>query len=291
MKLAWATDIHLNFVSDSETARFCERVARSEAQALLLGGDIGEAADLDGVLAHLATTLQRPIYFVLGNHDYYGSDVQTVRDDVRALTSPWLHWLPATDVVPLTPDTALVGHGGWGDARAGDFAGSTAVLSDYLLIGDLREATPGHAVNPMAILDDKPALAGVMRTLGDDAATTMAPLLRKAAATSRRVLILTHVPPFPEACWHQGRTSHEHWLPMFTCQAVGEVLRDAAVDHPSCQFTVLCGHTHGSGQARILPNLMTYTRGARYGSPDFLLLDLTEADFELSTHNWTDALG
>ena len=78
---------------------------------------------------------------------------------------------------------------------------------------------------------------------------------------------------------------------MFTCQAVGKVLREAAVDHPSCQFTVLCGHTHGSGQARILPNLMTYTRGARYGSPDFLLLDLTEGDFGLSTHDWTDAIG
>ena len=88
MKLAWATDVHLNFVSDSETARFCERIAQSEAEALLLGGDIGEAADLEGTLALLATTLRRPIYFVLGNHDYYGSDVQTVRDSVRALTSP-----------------------------------------------------------------------------------------------------------------------------------------------------------------------------------------------------------
>ena len=287
MKLAWATDVHLNFVSDSETARFCERIAQSEAEALLLGGDIGEAADLEGTLALLATTLRRPIYFVLGNHDYYGSDVQTVRDSVRALTSPWLHWLPATDVVPLTPDTALIGHGGWGDARAGDFDGSTAVLSDYLLIGDLREATPGHAENPTAILDDKPALASVMRALGDDAATTVAPLLRHAAAASRRVLFLTHVPPFPEACWHQGKISHEHWLPMFTCQAVGNVLRETALDHPSSEFTVLCGHTHGSGQARILRNLMTYTRAAEYGRPIFLLLDLDEDDFGLSRHDWT----
>ena len=291
MKLAWATDIHLNFVSDAETARFCDRIAQSEAEAVLLGGDIGEASGLDASLSQLAATLQRPIYFVLGNHDYYGSHVQTVRKGVVALTSPWLHWLPAVGVVPLSPDTALVGHGGWGDARAGDFDGSTAVLSDYLLIGDLREATPGHVDNPASILDDKPALARVMRALGDDAAAAVAPPLEKAAATARRVLCLTHVPPFSEACWHEGKTSHEHWLPMFTCQAVGEVLHAAARDHPQCQFTVLCGHTHGSGQARLLPNLMTYTRGARYGSPDFLLLDLADADFGLSRYGWTDAVG
>ena len=190
--------------------------------------------------------------------------------------------------MPLTPDTALVGHGGWGDARAGDFDGSTAVLSDYLLIGDLREATPGHAENPTAILDDKPALASVMRALGDDAATTVAPLLRHAAAASRRVLFLTHVPPFPEACWHQGKISHEHWLPMFTCQAVGEMLRAIAWSHPSCEFTALCGHTHGTGQVVILPNLSVYTKGAQYGDPNFLLLDLAQPDCGLSGYDWTD---
>ena len=74
---------------------------------------------------------------------------------------------------------------------------------------------------------------------------------------------------------------------MFTCQAVGNVLRETALDHPSSEFTVLCGHTHGSGQARILRNLMTYTRAAEYGRPIFLLLDLDEDDFGLSRHDWT----
>jgi hypothetical protein len=30
-------------------------------------------------------------------------------------------------------------------------------------------------------------------------------------------------------------------------------------------MTVLCGHTHGGGQAQILPNLRVLTGGARYG--------------------------
>ncbi|MCI0390151.1 MAG: hypothetical protein MOB07_15475 [Acidobacteria bacterium] len=36
---------------------------------------------------------------------------------------------------------------------------------------------------------------------------------------------------------------------------------------PDCQMSVLCGHTHGAGEARILPNLNVITGGAEYGSP------------------------
>ncbi|MCK5515577.1 MAG: hypothetical protein KAI39_01790 [Desulfobulbaceae bacterium] len=33
------------------------------------------------------------------------------------------------------------------------------------------------------------------------------------------------------------------------------------------QMTVLCGHTHSSGECQILPNLLVKTGGAKYGSP------------------------
>ena len=38
----------------------------------------------------------------------------------------------------------------------------------------------------------------------------------------------------------------------------------AAPDH---QMTVLCGHTHGGGEAQVLPNLRVLTGDARYGQP------------------------
>jgi hypothetical protein len=36
---------------------------------------------------------------------------------------------------------------------------------------------------------------------------------------------------------------------------------------PDRQMTVLCGHTHGSSEAEILPNLRVLTGGAVYGNP------------------------
>ncbi len=36
---------------------------------------------------------------------------------------------------------------------------------------------------------------------------------------------------------------------------------------PHRRLTVLCGHTHGRGEAAILPNLRVLTAGAIYGQP------------------------
>src|SRR5262249_16013961 len=77
-----------------------------------------------------------------------------------------------------------------------------------------------------------------------------------------------HVPPFRESCWHEGRITTDTWLPHFTCKAVGDVLGDIMRAHPQQHATVLCGHTHGRGEARIMDNLLVLTGGATYGKPE-----------------------
>ena len=70
-----------------------------------------------------------------------------------------------------------------------------------------------------------------------------------------------------EASWHNGAMSDSNGLPFFSCRAVGEVLEQVMKEHPHKEMTVLCGHTHGEGYCRILPNLEVFTGGAVYGSP------------------------
>ncbi|MCZ6688988.1 MAG: metallophosphoesterase [Planctomycetota bacterium] len=272
MKIAWATDIHLHFVKETRVAEFCSRVLESRAEALLIGGDIAEAIDLEEWLRFLDQHLERPIYFVLGNHDYYRGDISTVRNRMRGLKSRRLHWLPHTGLVRLTPSTALVGHGGWGDARLGEFLGSPVILNDYLRIEDLRGSTQEKRLPD--VHGNKERLQKRLGKLGDDAAATLRPVLSEAARDFSDVIVLTHVPPFREACWHEGKISDENWLPGFTCKAMGDMLLEVVSAHPNCNVRVLCGHTHGSGEARILPNLHVRTGGAEYGDPRFELLDL-----------------
>lgn len=255
-RLIWITDIHLNFLSLAEVKSFCDQVISAQSEAVLVGGDIGEAADVESYLQLLAIQLRRPLYFVLGNHDFYRGSIRQVRKMATGLTreSRWLRYLPDCGVVKLTDSACLVGHDGWGDGRIGDYAGSNVMLNDYLLIRELAGL-------------DRTARLRQLNALGDEAAAYLQGVLPEALTVFHHVVVLLHVPPFKEACWHQGRISDEDWLPHFTCQAVGDVLLDAMQKHPDRQMTVLCGHTHGAGEARILPNLYVKTGGAEYGNP------------------------
>jgi 3',5'-cyclic AMP phosphodiesterase CpdA len=255
-RLAWATDVHLNFLSAKGMDAFCEALRREEPDAVLITGDIAEAPTVDPLLSLLAAELKTPIYFVLGNHDFYRGSIPRVRAVVTELSrrSPWLSWLPAAGVVSLQPDVALVGVDGWADGRLGDYVRSPVQLNDYVLIAELAGL-------------DRAARLERLNQLGDAEAARLQELLSEALEHHRRVIVGTHVPPFREACWHGGRLSNDDWLPHFTCRAVGEVLRRAAVSHPDQEIRVLCGHTHGAGTAEILPNLKVVTGGAEYGEP------------------------
>lgn len=43
MKLAWLTDLHLNFLAPEQRQHFLGTIAASDADALAIGGDIAEA--------------------------------------------------------------------------------------------------------------------------------------------------------------------------------------------------------------------------------------------------------
>lgn len=255
-RLAWATDVHLDFLDAVQRAAFADAVIESDADALVLSGDIANAKTLSRTLRELEARLARPIYFVLGNHDFYRGSIAGVRAEVRALTgaSRWLRWLSEGDAVELAPGVGLLGHDGWADGRLGDYARSRVMLNDYRLIEEL------------AFLDPETRLAR-LNALGDEAAAHVRATLPAALSRFRRVVFVTHVPPFREACWHEGRISDDDWLPHFSCEAVGLALAEAMRAAPDRELLALCGHTHGAGTARVLPNLEVRTGGAEYGAP------------------------
>jgi Icc protein len=254
-RLAWATDIHLNFVH-GDVRPFCDVLRSAAPHGLLITGDISEAETLERELMSLDRALWLPTWIVLGNHDFYGGSIAAVRAAVAGFchNSRWLHYLPAEGVVRLDGETALVGHDGWADGRLGDYAGSTVVLNDYLMIADF------------AGLGAERRLQRLQR-LGDEGAAHFRRVLPQALARHRQVIVATHVPPFPEACTHAGKIADAAHLPHFTCAAAGEVLVDIMRARPERHMRVLCGHTHDRSSTRILPNLLVKSGGASYGNP------------------------
>ncbi len=254
MKLAWCTDIHLNFLEKEGRERFIDKIERARADALVVTGDITVAPALEAHLEEIASRLTAPIYFVLGNHDFWGSSFAAVHERMKRLSarSPRLRWLGCAGVVPLSKKTALVGDDGWYDGRLGDYERSKILLNDFVRVEDF--AYMGKAQRLTKI-----------NALGDESASRLRELLEKVDRDE--VIVATHVPPFRDAAWHDGELSDDDWLPLMSCKAIGDVLLESARAHPGRRFTVLCGHTHGEGEARLAPNLVVRTGGAEYRSP------------------------
>ncbi len=238
-RLAWITDVHLNFLDPPEVEEFFRTVSDTVADAVLLSGDVGEARDAAVRLNALHTAVGRPVYFVLGNHDFYRGSIAGLRSKIEALCSavPNLVWMPRASVLPLTERTALVGHDGWGDGRLGDYWGSLVELNDWRLIEEFFGLDPQERLTKL-------------QALGDEAAAHFQAVLPDALARFEHVIVLTHVPPFREACWHEGRISDDDWLPHFTCKAVGVVLAEAmGAASPPADDCALRSHARSRGGA------------------------------------------
>src|SRR5260221_2548987 len=69
VRATWLTDIHLNFLRPLALRAFYDRVREQQPNVLLVTGDIGEADSVARFVEELSAIA--PIYFVLGNHDYY----------------------------------------------------------------------------------------------------------------------------------------------------------------------------------------------------------------------------
>jgi Icc protein len=257
MKLGWLADIHLDFLDDAARRNFILQLAKHEVDAWLLCGDIGQAGSVNRYLRELADGISAPLYFVLGNHDFYGGSLERVRPHVRslALELEGLVWLTGIPAVPAAPGVAITGDDGWSDARLGDPAGSDVELNDFYLIEELTVLGRAERIR-------------TLNRLGDEAAARLAPKLEQAAGMARTVLVVTHPPPFAGASWHQGQMSGSAWLPWFACDAAGRVILECARRHPETSFEVFCGHTHGGGRYSPCQNVDVLTAAAEYGKPE-----------------------
>lgn len=271
-RLAWSTDIHLNFLEDENIQQYCDQVLQQQADALLLTGDIAEGHDLEMYFERLSQALGIPIYFVLGNHDYYGFSLEQVQAQLHDVCKniPHLFWLDQSDPIPLNSQTALIGHNGWNDARYGDFLKSEILLNDYLVIQDLAKAiSPDNQKRGRLVMksEGKQPLQKKLQELGNIAAASLRTQLLSALSQYRHVILLTHVPPFVEASIHQGQPSNAEWLPHMTCKAVGDMIQEIMPQFPEHQLLVLCGHVHSIGATWALPNVLVLTGSAEYGHP------------------------
>jgi predicted phosphohydrolase len=261
MKLVWLTDIHLNFLKSNARQKFYHEIISTDCDAVLISGDIAEAPCLIDIMTEMAVHIIKPIYFILGNHDYYRGKIHEVRDALTSLskTNKQLFWLPASGIQQLDSNTALLGQDGWADGRLGDYQNSTVALNDSRMIADLFQE---KVLGKFQLLEKMQQLADA------DAAQLQSNLLQAISQHPKKIVVLTHVPPFKEACMHKGNASDDDWLPYFSSKVTGDILSQIAEENPSVEFLVLCGHTHSPAQYKPLVNLTVKAGHAEYYKPE-----------------------
>jgi len=256
-KLAWLTDTHLNFLKTVDKQQFYQTLEKADADAVLITGDIAEAPSVCETLTELSQAINKPIYFVLGNHDYYFGSVDVVRKNIISLCekNKKLVWLGKPEVVHLNKDTILIGQDGWADGRYGDFDQSTIKINDNRLIAELLQAK----------LASKSALRNEMQRLADiDALTLQLVIYNSIKLHPKKIIIATHIPPFPEASLHEDHISSNDWFPYFASKTMGDVIANAAKKYSDVNFLVLCGHTHIAKTIQLSNNLQIRTGSAEY---------------------------
>lgn len=258
-RLAWLTDIHLNFLGVNTLQNFFTMAAELDVHAYAISGDIGESNSAVEYLKAFAHTVGRPVYYVLGNHDFYRSSIAQVRQDIRTQLRdyPTLHYLTHSGCLELTEDAAIVGHDAWSDGRYGDFLASTMLLNDYVLIRELADAY-GQGLE---------VLWHTLQALADEAAEALTERLTQALERYALVFVVIHPPPFAENTLYNGQISPANSLPHFSCKAVGDLLLRMAERYPHKRLIVLCGHTHAASETHLRPNLQVLSGAAQYRAP------------------------
>ncbi len=297
MKLAWLTDIHLDHlwprdVRDEQVVDtperiidFCESLKDYEFDAIVISGDVSLAghkwisnffATTEYCLKYMADTLKKPIYFVLGNHDYYFGSINTTRAKMVQLSdaNDGITWLTNGYIVNLSSEIGLVGHDGWYDLRNGTLC-RDYIMSEFEYVAEFS----GYR-------SDWGIAERLCKELADDAADYFREVIPDALKTYNKLIVVTHVPPFAEVSKYRGKPTDEEHLPFYSNKAVGDALLEIAKAHPDKELVTLSGHTHGFAEFQALPNLKSVVSSAWYGAPALhKIIDLADNQIKIIDAN------
>lgn len=252
-KLTWVSDIHLNFLNAEQRQDFYEKLKESAGDIVVISGDIAESSNFVPFIRAMEETVQKPVYFVLGNHDFYESSVA----DVKRLAKPLGH-LGSIPYVELSESVALVGVDGWGDTRNGDFENSHLTMSDWIYIEDLKKE----------YIKGMDALKAKLMQLADlDANKLKRRVLKAIKEGFKRIIIVTHVPPLEEVCLNAGKKSTPSGLPFFSSQCLANKILPIAKKNPKVDFLWLSGHTHSRAKHKPCNNMTVKVAKAEYYYP------------------------
>jgi len=244
-KYLWFTDLHLNRVSPIKKVLFINHIIKEKPKAIFLTGDISNGMILYYDLYLLARFIKCPIYFILGNHDYWNSSIEKTHNKVKLLCDkfPNLIWLSEQDFIELNEDVAVIGDEGWFDGRNGNTDYLKLTVDQYF-IEDFRHYKS---------MDEK---LEHWRKMSFESSLKIKDKLQKALNKGyKTVYILTHFPPWVEATRARGTFLEKFWLPYNTNVKMGQTIEQVMKNRLKSKVIVLCGHIHADTIIHVSSNI------------------------------------
>lgn len=249
------TDLHLDRANQDQVYDLLHRLRHTRYDCVIITGDITDSSHISQHIRALATAcLPRPLYFVCGNHDYYGSSFKEVETEIAKLCKSIknLHQLDGTRVLSLGKGIGLIGDRGWPDARAGDALATPIENPDRWQIEDFQGL-------------DHQQLLHRMQSMGRESAARIRSIYPLALTRFRHLIVATHVPPFDNSVFHKNSPADDQHLPHFCNLSVGAMLISVLRAFPHRRVSVLSGHSHGSCVRQITRNLTVRVGASRNG--------------------------
>jgi predicted phosphohydrolase len=253
-KYLWFTDTHMDKVKPWTLVLFFMRVLKEKPKGIFLTGDISNGLLVDWHLRLLATIIRCPIYFVLGNHDYYFSSIEKIHNKIRKLCRkfPNLIWMRDAGVIHINEETALIGTDGWYDADNGK-PEYLKFTFDWMLTKDFRK------------LPSMVERIAAWKELADQSAIDLTAKLEAAFEQGyKTVYVLTHVPPWKEATRDVGSITEKFWLPYNVNLRLGRAIEKVMLKHKTKHVTVLAGHIHTDCWIHVSRNIECKVSRAKY---------------------------
>lgn len=267
-KLAWISDVHLNFLARDDLCRLKFYKTLTDYDAVVISGDIAEGGDVHLYLNEMGRYTKKPIYYVCGNHDYYGKSFVAVERKLKNLESkyPNLYYLAMTEAQKLSDGVYITGVDGWYDSNNGDYKNSQLQMTDFRLIKDYEPAVTKRIYTMQIYWEGLRKI--ILRKAKKDRRMLSLKLTRLISLGEvGEIVIVLHVPPFVQNSLYGGKIASDDFLPFYTSKIMGSLLTKFAKKYNNIQFTVLCGHSHHGAYFSPLENLRVYTAGAKYSNP------------------------
>ena len=243
------TDLHLDRccvdidMEEKLIAKLFATLKKIDYEFILILGDIDTALGVAPSLT-LFEHLNKSVYYVLGNHDYYGNfvdDLQTMLAKDAGLPKRFLY-LPGSNVISLSANTALIGVNAWSTLTE-EFITSNK-LSDTECIKDFEGLSPKEISLKLDELNSK-------------ALSCLSANIDLATQNHKNILVSVHIPAF----------NLDQSCEAYSSPRLAEIMTEKAKQYPNHTFYILSGHIHKFQRIKLTDNLFQISFDANYFNP------------------------